>query len=113
MSPRGDTARPQPVLDLVGDAAELATRVSAFVKGLGAVLVLVGITSADEISQWATVAGLIVVTGGELASWVYTRVQLRRAAQNAAAQVTPLSSPQDDRGVALVPVDEPGRHAAA
>lgn len=110
-----DRSRPQPVVDLVGEAAELATRVSAFAKGIGAVLVLVGISTDDQVSAWATVAGLVVVTGGELASYIYTRVQLARAAREAAAQVTPLADPQDARGVELVPVDqvdEPGRHAA-
>lgn len=117
-----DVSRPQPVLDVVGEAAALATRVSAFVKGIGAVLVLVGITTEDDVARWATVVGLVVVTGGELATYIYTRVQLARAAREAAAEVTPLAAPQDNRGVELVPidqvqteragVDDPGRHAA-
>lgn len=118
-----DASRPQPVVDLVQEAAELATRVSAFVKGLGAVLVLVGITSDSEITRWAEVAGLVIVTVGELGAYVYTRIRVLQAARAAAAQVTPLTDPQDDRGVELVPVDQvaepagepvdpPGKHAA-
>lgn len=111
------STRPQPVVNLVGEAAELATRVSAFAKGIGAVLVLIGITSDADVTKWAEVAGLVVVTAGELVSYIYTRVRLYRAAREAAAQVTPLSAPQDHRGVELVPVDqvvvdEPGKHAA-
>lgn len=107
-----DVSRPQPVLDLVGEAAALATRVSAFVKGIGAVLVLVGITTEDDVARWATVIGLVVVTGGELATYIYTRVQLARAAREAAAEVTPLAAPQDNRGVELVPVDQVQTEAA-
>jgi hypothetical protein len=105
-------ARPQPVLDLVGDAAELATRVSAVVKAVGAVLVLLGVTTDAAVSRWAIVAGLIVVAVGELVTWIYTRVKLHEAAVQAAGQVTPLADPQDNRGVPLVPVDSYGRHAA-
>lgn len=118
-----DTARPQPVVDLVGEAAELATRVSASIKGIGAVLVLVGIASDASVTRWAEVAGVVVVGLGELATYVYTRVQLAKAARAAAAKVTPLSDPKDDRGINLIPADEavkiaevladdPGRHAA-
>lgn len=107
-----DPSRPQPVVDLVAEAAALATRISAAVKGLGAVLVLVGITTDSEITQWAEAAGVAVVAAGELASYVYTRVQLAKAARAAAAQVTPLAAPQDDRGVPLVPVDDvAGQHS--
>jgi tryptophan synthase alpha subunit len=111
----GVTPRPQPVVDGVEEATVLATRVSAFIKSAGAALVLFGITSDDQVAKVATVAGLVVVTGGELVSYIYTRVQLRKAAKAAAAAVTPLASPRDDRGVELVPVDqlvdEPGKHA--
>lgn len=108
-----DPSRPQPVVSLVGEAAALATRLSAAVKGLGAVLVLVGITTDTEVTQWAEAAGVAVVAAGELASYIYTRVQLAKAARQAAAQVTPLSAPQDDRGVDLVPVDDvAGEHSA-
>lgn len=107
-------ARPQPVLDTVTAATELATRVSAFGKGIGAGLVLLGITTQDQVANWVSVLGLVVVSGGELASYVYTRVKLHKAATAAAAQVTPLSDPVDDRGVELVPVDADtyGEHAA-
>jgi hypothetical protein len=98
--------QPQPVVDGVEEAAALATRVSAAVKGLGAVLVLVGFTTDDQVAKWSTVAGLLVVTFGELWTYVNTRIKLRKAAEVAAAQVTPLASPRDDRGVNLVPVDE-------
>lgn len=118
------TPRPQPVVDIVGEAAELAARVSAFVKGIGAVLVLAGLTTDLRITEWAEVAGLVIVAVGELGAYVYTRVELARAAREAAALVTPLESPRDDRGVELVPADTmlgempqeladpPGRHAA-
>lgn len=124
------TVRPQPVVDLVKEAADLATRVSAFIKGIGAVLVLVGLVTDVDVTRWAEIAGLVIVAVGELGSYIYTRVQLLRAARAAAAKVTPLSSPQDNRGVHLIPadeavaiaevlaeappavVDEPGRHAA-
>lgn len=107
-----DPSRPQPVVDLVGEAAALATRISAAVKGLGAVLVLVGITTDTQVTRWAEVAGVAVVTLGELGSYVYTRVQLARAARTAASQVTPLQDPQDARGVELVPADTVGAHSA-
>ena len=118
------TPRPQPVVDIVGEAAALAARVSAAVKGLGAVLVLAGLTTDLRVTEWAEVAGLVIVAVGELAAYVYTRVELARAAREAADLVTPLESPRDDRGVELVAADTmlgelpqelddpPGRHAA-
>lgn len=114
-----DSMRPQPVIDLATEAAALSTRVSAAIKGLGILLVITGRATDAQLTRWAEVAGIVIIAAGELASYVYTRVQAVKAARAAAAQVTPLVDPQDDRGVQLVPVDQvqqvddPGEHTAA
>lgn len=113
-----DLSRPQPVVDLAREAAALSTRVSAAIKGLGVLLVVTGYTTEGELTRWAEVAGIVIVAAGELASYVYTRYQALRAAREAAAQVTPLADPRDDRGYELVPVDQveravDGEHSAA
>lgn len=100
-----DPDRPQPVLD----AAKLGGLVSAAVTTVGGAVFLIaaGVTS-DSVGAVGTAVGLAVTALVALVVYVVSGVQGRKAS----AKVTPLTDPQDDRGVALVPVDEYGEHAA-
>jgi hypothetical protein len=90
-------ARPEPVVNF----AKLASAVSGAVVALGAMFVLVGWASADQVQQWAVIAGGIVTAVGA----VLAAVLPIGAASAARAQVTPLASPRAVDGAPMVPAD--------
>jgi hypothetical protein len=90
----GATGRPEPVLD----AAKLAGAVSGIVLSVGTVFVLVGWVTADEVQNWAVIAGGIVMSIGTLLAIVLPII----TALGARAQVTPLAAPVSVDGVPLI-----------
>lgn len=90
----GTTGRPEPVLD----AAKVAAAVSGTVLAIGAVFVLVGWATADEVQNWAVIAGGIVTSIGALIAVVLPII----TAYGARAQVTPLAAPVSVEGAPLV-----------
>lgn len=95
--------RPQPVTD----AAKLGGLVQAVLVSIGGVVFVVirGVTE-DNLLTLGTAVGAAVTAVTALVLYV---VNLRLG-RMAAAQVTPLSSPRDDRGIPLVPADTVGEH---
>lgn len=87
------TGRPEPVLD----AAKLAAAVSGTVLAVGAAFVLVGWVTADQVQNWAVIAGGIVTSIGTLLAVAMPII----TAIGARAQVTPLSDPQGMQGQPL------------
>lgn len=87
--------RPEPVVN----AAKLASAVSGVVLAVGVALVAVGITTQEEVENWATIAGAIVTAAGTLVAIVLPYIQ----ALKARAEVTPKDDPVNDEGVPLVP----------
>lgn len=100
--PAGD--RPEPVLD----AAKLAAAVSGTVLAIGAMLVLVGWVTADQVQSWAVIAGGIVTAIGTLIAVAMPII----TALGARAQVTPLANPQSVDGAPLTatPAAAPAVH---
>lgn len=104
------SGRPEPVLD----AAKLAAAVSGTVLSLGALLVLVGWATADQVQSWAVIAGGIVTSIGALLAVAMPLI----TALGARAQVTPLAAPVSVQGLPLVtaapaaPADAPAPAAA-
>jgi hypothetical protein len=96
--------RPEPVLA----AAKLAGAVSGLVVAVGAVFVLVGWVSPDEVQQWAVIAGGIVTALGAVLAAALPLI----TAHGARGQVTPLADPRGVNGDPLVAFDPPGAHAA-
>jgi hypothetical protein len=88
------SGRPEPVLD----AAKLAAGVSGTVLSVGALLVLVGWATADQVQSWAVVAGGIVTSIGALLAVAMPLI----TALGARAQVTPLAAPVSVQGAPLV-----------
>lgn len=88
------TGRPEPVLD----AAKAAAAVSGAVLAIGAALVLVGWATAEQVQNWAVIAGGIVTAVGALIAVVLPVI----TAYGARAQVTPLAAPVSVEGVQLV-----------
>lgn len=88
------TGRPEPVLD----AAKLAAAVSGTVLAVGALLVLIGWATADQVKSWAVIAGGIVTAIGTLMAVAMPII----TAIGARAQVTPLAEPRSVDGVPLV-----------
>lgn len=90
----GSTGRPEPVLD----AAKLAAAVSGTVLAVGAAFVVVGWVTADQVQNWAVIAGGIVTAVGTLLAVAMPII----TALGARAQVTPLAAPVSVQGVPLV-----------
>jgi hypothetical protein len=86
--------RPEPVLD----AARLASAVSGVVLAVGAVLVLVGWATTDQVRSWSVIAGGAVTAIGTLLAIVLPSI----TALGARAQVTPLAAPVGVDGVPLI-----------
>lgn len=102
-----DSTRPQPVID----AAKLGGLVSAAVIAVGGAIVLIvaGVTS-ETLGAVGIAVGAAVTAVTALIVYIVSLVNGRAAA----AKVTPLEAPQDDRGVPLIPVDHAadyGEHA--
>lgn len=92
-------SRPEPVMD----AARLASAVSGLVVAVGAILVILGITTQDDVQNWASIAGGIVTALGTVVAVVMPMWQAYRARP----LVTPLSDPQDNAGRELIPLGPP------
>jgi hypothetical protein len=88
------STRPEPVLD----AAKIAAAVSGTVTAVGAVFVIVGWATSEQVQSWAVIAGGIVTALGTLVSIVLPII----TALGARAQVTPLAAPVGVDGVPLV-----------
>lgn len=86
--------RPEPVLD----AAKIAAAVSGTVTAIGAILVVVGWATSDQVQSWAVIAGGVVTAVGTLVTVVMPVI----TAYGARAQVTPLAAPVGVDGVPLV-----------
>ncbi len=90
-----DPVRPEPVVD----NAKMASATVGLVTALGTVLVLLGVTTQDDVNNWASVSGVVVTAGATfLAAWlpIFKAKQAREL-------VTPLSSPETSDGVSLIP----------
>lgn len=90
----GTTGRPEPVVD----AAKVAAAVSGTVLAVGAAFVVIGWATADEVQNWAIIAGGIVTAVGTLIAVVLPII----TAVGARAQVTPLAAPVSVQGVPLI-----------
>lgn len=88
------TKRPEEVLN----AAKLAAAVSGAVTGVGALLVLAGYATTEQIREWAVASGAAVVAVGALLGAVMPIITALRARE----RVTPLSDPRDGAGRPLV-----------
>lgn len=99
MTTSSTTGRPEPVLD----AAKLAAAVSGTVLSIGAIFVLVGWVTADQVQNWAVIAGGIVTSVGALLAVAMPII----TALGARAQVTPLAAPVGVDGVPLITTAAP------
>lgn len=88
--------RPEPVLD----AAKLAAAVSGTVLSVGALFVIVGWVTADQVQNWAVIAGGIVTSVGTVLAVALPLI----TAIGARAQVTPLAAPVSVEGHPLARV---------
>lgn len=98
-----DAVRPTPVIDY----ARLASLGSGLVVAIGGVLVLLGLVTTDQVSQWAQALGLVVVAAGGVLAYVLPLAQARKAT----VLVTPVADPRDDDGTPLVRAGSTGATA--
>lgn len=110
--------RPEPVLNWAGVIANWQ-RITAAVVGLvyavGAVLVAFGLATDVNIHGWAVATGTLLAGVGTVLSVVMPLVGAHHTMAGAAAlreQVTPLESPQNSDGVALIAAPWHGQHEA-
>lgn len=110
--------RPEPVLDwarVVANWQQITAAVVGAVLAVGAAFVALGLARADDVNTWATIVGAILGGVGTVLAVVMPLVGAHHAQASAAIlreQVTPLSSPRNEDGHALIDVEYVGRHAA-
>jgi hypothetical protein len=88
-------SRPEPVVD----AGKVAGAIAGVVTAIFSVLVVVGVVKQEDADTWLFVLSTF---GGAVATLVAAALPIYQAYQ-ARKKVTPLSDPENEEGVALVP----------
>jgi hypothetical protein len=109
--------RPEPVLGwatVVAHWQQITAAVVGVVTAIGTACVTIGVVNGGTVQQWVVIAGTVLGALGTLLGVLLPLLGARRTvagAQVVRAQVTPLESPRNSDGVALVAAPY-GRHEA-